>query len=151
MNPSVVGKGKRITLHFALKLEGGELVDSTFDKMPATFDFGDGNLPDNFCNLLTGMKAGDKAEFKVMPEQAFGQYNPNNVQRIKKDQFEEIELLQPGMMILFLDASKSEVPGVVAEIEDTHVVVDFNHPLAGKILFFEAEIIRVEDAVPEVG
>ncbi|MCP5208777.1 MAG: peptidylprolyl isomerase [Hahellaceae bacterium] len=151
MSQSVVGEGKRITLNFALKLENGEVVDTTFGKIPATFDFGDENLPEHFSRLLVGMAAGETGEFTVLPENAFGQHNPSNVQRFKRDQFAADMPLEKGMIISFQDAAKAEVPGVVHEIEESNVVIDFNHPLAGKTLVFEAEILRVEDSVPDVG
>ena len=151
MSQLVVGEGKKVTLHFALKLENGDVVDSTFDKSPATFEFGDDNLPENFAALLVGMSEGEKKSFKVLPEKSFGQPNPSNVQVFKKDQFKESMALELGMIINFQDASKSEVPGVVKKVTDEQVTIDFNHPLAGETLMFDAEIIRVEESVPDVG
>ncbi|WP_150914577.1 FKBP-type peptidyl-prolyl cis-trans isomerase [Marinobacter halotolerans] len=134
----------RVTLHFALKFSDGEVIDSTFDKAPATLEIGDDNLPQNFEAYLMGMKAGESNRYEVPPEKAFGQHNPNNVQTFKRKEFSPDMVLEKGVMISFADARQSELPGVVSRVEGDEVEVDFNHPLAGRTLTFEVEIIDVE-------
>ncbi|MEH6625104.1 MAG: peptidylprolyl isomerase [Motiliproteus sp.] len=145
MSEQLIGPGKQVTLHFAIKLEDGSIVDSNFDKDPATFAVGDGNLLAGFEQALSGMSAGEKQVLRIMPEQAFGMPNPNNVQVIPKDRFKDMEL-ELGMVMTFADAAQGELPGVVQSIETKQVSIDFNHPLAGRTLFFEVEIISIEDA-----
>jgi FKBP-type peptidyl-prolyl cis-trans isomerase SlpA len=91
-----------------------------------------------------GMKAGDRNTFEVPPEKAFGQRNPNNVQMFKRHEFSADMVVEKGVMISFADARQSELPGVVSHVEGDRVEVDFNHPLAGRTLTFEVEIIDVE-------
>ena len=79
-----VGEHTRITLHFELAMSDGAVVDTTFDKKPATFEFGDGQLPDGFQECLANMTAGQESTFEVLPEKAFGMPNPNNEQRFKR-------------------------------------------------------------------
>ncbi len=141
-----VDKGTRVTLHFALKFESGEVIDTTFDKDAATLEIGDENLPENFEAYLLGMKAGDKASYQVPPEKGFGQRNPNNVQTFKRHEFSADMVLEPGVMISFADARQQELPGVVSRVEGDEVEVDFNHPLSGRTLMFDVEIIDVEPA-----
>ncbi len=141
-----VDKGTRVTLHFALKFESGEVIDSTFDKDAATLEIGDESLPENFEAYLMGMKAGDKASYQVPPEKAFGQRNPNNMQTFKRHEFSADMVLDPGVMISFADARQQELPGVVSRVEGDQVEVDFNHPLSGRTLTFDVEIIDVEPA-----
>ncbi|ESQ98518.1 peptidyl-prolyl cis-trans isomerase [Stutzerimonas chloritidismutans AW-1] len=143
MTEQRIGPDKEVTLHFALGLETGELVDSTFDKKPATFTVGDGNLLPGFEQQLYGLKAGDKRTLQVAPEQGFGQPNPQNVQVMPRGQFAGMELSE-GLMVSFQDAARTELPGVVKAFDDNQVTVDFNHPLAGKTLTFEVEIIDVK-------
>ena len=138
-----IGPDKEVTLHFALKLENGDLVDSTFDKQPATFKFGDGNLLPGFELALQGLKAGDKRSLRIEPEHGFGPSNPQNVQVMPRGQFESMELSE-GLMVIFQDAAKGEVPGVVSVFDEQQVTIDFNHPLAGKVLTFEVEILDVK-------
>jgi FKBP-type peptidyl-prolyl cis-trans isomerase SlpA len=139
-----VDQQTRVTLNFALKFSDGEVIDSTFDKSPATLEIGDDNLPENFEAYLMGMKAGDSNRFEVPPEKAFGQHNPNNLQMFKRKEFSPDMVLEKGVMISFADARQSELPGVVSRVEGDEVEVDFNHPLAGRTLTFEVEIIDVE-------
>ncbi|MFT3929807.1 MAG: FKBP-type peptidyl-prolyl cis-trans isomerase [Spongiibacteraceae bacterium] len=140
---TAVAQGKKVTLHFALTLPGGDIVDSTFDKKPATFTVGDGNLLSGFENKLLGMKKGDRKQFTVTPEDAFGQPNPANVQHFKRSDFDPVMELHEGLIISFADASKAELPGVVKSFSDDEVVVDFNHPLAGRVIYFDVEILDV--------
>jgi FKBP-type peptidyl-prolyl cis-trans isomerase SlpA len=140
-----IGPDKEVTLHFALKLENGDVVDSTFDKQPATFRVGDGNLLPGFEVALYGFKAGDKRSLQIEPENAFGQPNPQNVQVMPRAQFAEMEL-SDGLLIIFNDAANAELPGVVKAFDDAQVTIDFNHPLAGKRLSFDVEIIEVRPA-----
>ncbi len=142
-----IGEGTEVTLHFALKLKNGDVVDSTFDKEPASFTFGDGNLLEGFERALLGLTEGAKKTFTIEPEDGFGQSNPNNIQHFSRDQFgDEIEL-EDGLMLSFADAQNAELPGVVVDLDDATVTVDFNHPLAGKAIQFEVEIIAVSPAV----
>nr|WP_299246155.1 FKBP-type peptidyl-prolyl cis-trans isomerase [uncultured Halomonas sp.] len=140
-----INEGMEVTLHFTLKLEDGTVVDSTRDKQPATFQVGDGNLPPGFEAPLTGLTDGETGSYTISPEHAFGQHNPQNVQRIPRESFENAEL-EEGLVMSFADAAGGEVPGVIAEIDDKHVEVDFNHPLAGRTLTFEVEVIEVRPA-----
>ncbi|MWV11769.1 FKBP-type peptidyl-prolyl cis-trans isomerase [Pseudomonas sp. R-28-1W-6] len=145
MTEQRIGPDREVTLHFALKLANGDVVDSTFDKQPATFKVGDGNLLPGFEAALFGFKAGDKRVVQVEPENAFGQPNPQNVQVMPRSQFQDMELSE-GLLVIFNDAANAELPGVVKAFDDAQVTIDFNHPLAGKTLNFEVEIIEVRPA-----
>ncbi|WP_415906289.1 FKBP-type peptidyl-prolyl cis-trans isomerase [Neptuniibacter sp. QD72_48] len=138
----LIGPGKTVTLHFAIKLEDGQIIDSNFEAEPATFTVGDGNLLEGFEKALFGLEEGTKQTLKILPENGFGMSNPSNVQNIPRSQFEGMELEQ-GLVISFADAGNGELPGVIAEFDDKMVSVDFNHPLAGKKLDFQVEILQV--------
>ncbi|MDG9781775.1 FKBP-type peptidyl-prolyl cis-trans isomerase [Metapseudomonas otitidis] len=137
-----IGPDREVTLNFAIKLENGDVVDSTFGKQPATFKVGDGNLLPGFENALFGLKAGDRRELPISPEQGFGQPNEQNVQVMPRSQFQDMELSE-GLLIIFNDAANAELPGVVKAFDADRVTIDFNHPLAGKTLRFEVEILAV--------
>jgi FKBP-type peptidyl-prolyl cis-trans isomerase SlpA len=149
MSEQTISSDSRVTLHFSLTLEDGTVVDSNFDKTPATFSMGDGSLLTGFESKLHGMVAGQQGSFKVLPEESFGQPNPNNIQQFPRKQFADDMELAEGLVISFADASKAELPGVVKNISPDTVTVDFNHPLAGRIIDFEVKIIEVAQA-PEV-
>jgi len=144
MSTTKVGENTLVTLHFSLSMKNGDLIDSTFDKQPAKFEFGDGQLPDGFQSYLVGMSAGETNEWQVPPEKSFGMPNPNNLQVMKRTDFSADMELAEGLVVSFADANKSELPGVVKSFDEDKVTIDFNHPLAGEILSFKVEIIDVK-------
>lgn len=137
-----------VSLHFSLALAGGDVIDSNFDKQAASFRFGDGSMLPGFEEKLLGLKAGDRIESVLRPEQAFGEVNPENMHRFPIAKFKNLledELIntEVGTVISFKDAGGFDLPGVVASISESTVVVDFNHPLAGKQILFKASIEAV--------
>ncbi|MFT6656401.1 MAG: FKBP-type peptidyl-prolyl cis-trans isomerase SlpA [Marinomonas primoryensis] len=142
---NLVKKSSRVTLHFELSLEDGQIVDSNFAQIPAGFVFGDGSLLPDFELALLGMSVGQEASYVMSPEKAFGAHNTNNLQRMPRSQFTMD--LEEGMVVSFADMKKNELPGVIADIGEKEVVVDFNHPLAGRSLTFRVQIVAIEEAV----
>ena len=133
--------GTKVTLHFALVLEDGDIIDSNFESAPATFTVGDGNLLPGFESTLMGLVNGDEREFTISPEDAFGQHNPQNVQRVDRSNFDQQEL-EIGAMFSFQNGD-GELPGVIVEFEDDEILIDFNHPLAGKNIIFQVKIMNI--------
>lgn len=144
-NPEI-GTGATVSMHFRLSLEDGAVIDSTFEKSPAEFTVGDGKLLPGFEKKLMGMVAGQAQTFTVLPEEGFGQPNPNNLQSFRPDVFAKDMELAEGLVVSFADANKAELPGVVKSISADEVVVDFNHPLAGRNIQFEVDILAVTPA-----
>ena len=140
----VIEQGCKVTLHFSLKLDDGSVVDSTPTQQPATLVIGDGNLPQGFEQTLLGLTPGETRTASVPPEKAFGMPNPNNVQRLARSSFATGVELEEGLVMSFADAANSELPGVIRSFDDDIVEVDFNHPLAGRELIFEVQILNVE-------
>ena len=133
--------GMSVTLHFSLVLEDGHIFDSNFESEPATFSVGDGNLLPGFESTLIGLVNGDEREFTIPPEQAFGQHNPQNVQAVERGNFDQEEL-ELGAMFSFQNGD-GELPGVIVDVDDNEVMIDFNHPLAGKNIIFQVKIIDI--------
>lgn len=145
-NDNRIGTGKRVTLHFSVLLMDGAVVDTTKERAPATFTVGDGNLLPGFEQSLLGLKAGDRRSIVLEAASAFGPHNPDNIQIMRRGLFSRDMQLEPGVVVSFADKSKAELPGVIVAVDDNEVTVDFNHPLAGKDLTFQVEIINVVDA-----
>ncbi len=149
MIPEYVGHGTRVTLHFALRLDDGNVVDSTFDRQPGELAFGDGTLPSGFESFIQGLRAGERKTFAVPPEKGFGMPNPGNVQHFRRQDFPEgLDLLE-GMVFSFADAANAELPGIIQAVTEDTVIVDFNHPLSGRHLEFEVEILRIQPLAAE--
>jgi len=144
-----IGPGTRVTLKFALKLPNGEEVDSTSNK-PAEFTVGDGNLLPGFEQAIFGLCAGESGIFQIDAENGFGPHLEDNIQRIRRDQFPVNMDLSEGLMFSFADQARGELPGVICLVGEEWVEVDFNHPLAGRELIFDVQILKVEQVSQEI-
>lgn len=141
----VIGAGKRVRLHFSLALADGQVVDSTRERpQPAEFTVGDGSLLPGFEKALFGLRAGDRRSVFIDAKRGFGEWSPDNQQTFMRTQFSGM-VLEPGTVVSFADRA-GELPGVVKALAEETVTVDFNHPLAGRDLVFEVDIIAVVDA-----
>jgi len=149
MTSTAIGPGTRGRLNFTLRLDSGDEVDSTGGK-PADFVVGDGNLLPGFERAMFGLRAGERGSLNIAAKDAFGLHNEDNVQKIRRDQFAPDMELSEGLVVSFADAQGAELPGVVGEIGEELVEVDFNHPLAGYDIVFEVEILEVEQVSNEI-
>jgi len=143
-----IKQGSQVTLHFSVALADGHVVDSNFDAVPASFRVGDGNMLPGFESQLLGLAEGDEVEKFLNPDQAFGLINEENVHRLPRSRFnrfldDEYEELQIGTVVSFKDPGGFDLPGVVKGKSENEVLVDFNHPLAGKEIVFKARIMSV--------
>lgn len=151
----LVAAGSKVTLHFSLSLADGTLIDSNFDKAPASFVMGDGSLLPGFEAALLKHGAGDKIDVLLPVEDGFGEVNPANIQVLPRRKFARIlanstEPVVEGTVLSFADAGGFEIPGVVKSIDEDTLVMDFNHPLAGREIRFNAAIISVVPADVQV-
>lgn len=143
-----IEQGCQISLHFSLALVDGQIIDSNFSTSPASFRLGDGNMLPGFEVALLGLKPGQQLETVLAPEQAFGTVNSKNQYRFAVAKFkdlleDDIIPLQVGAVVSFKNAAGFDFPGVITEVSDAAVAVDFNHPLAGKQIIFKADIVAV--------
>lgn len=143
-----VARNSTLTLHYRLALDDGTEVDSSFGGEPLTFSMGDGTLVAGLEELLLGLVAGARERFLVGPDQAFGGRDPDNVQMIERAQFDPSLSLEPGTVIGFVSPAGDEVPGTVVELHPDRVLIDFNHPLAGRNVVFQVHILEVASGAP---
>jgi FKBP-type peptidyl-prolyl cis-trans isomerase SlpA len=141
---TAVSANTRVTLHFSLSLADGQLIDSNFGAKPAQCIPGDGNLLPAFEACVIGLRVGDGRQFLVPAADAFGLRQDANLKRVPRERFaKDIELV-PGLVVSFAAAEGGELPGVVHRLMGDVIEVDFNHPLAGRDIVFDVEIIDVE-------
>ena len=134
--------GSKVALHFSVAIEDGVEIDNTRGREePVTLVIGDGNLLPGFEKALFGLRSGDRRTVHLPPEDAFGDWNPENVQRFDTVKFEQRPEI--GQMIEFEDKAKASLFGVVKSVNDDVTEIDFNHPLAGQNISFEVEIFKV--------
>ncbi|MBL4608443.1 MAG: FKBP-type peptidyl-prolyl cis-trans isomerase [Pseudomonadales bacterium] len=149
LSPSI-SLSSKVTLHFSIILddESQAELDSTFNGKPGTFIMGDGSLLPGFERYLLGMKVGETQEFKVPAKEGFGERQQENIQRMKRSEFDSGIELEKGLVLSFAQQDKKELPGMVADFDEDEVHIDFNHPLSGRDLLFKVEIIGIETNQP---
>lgn len=139
-----ISVGCRVTMHYALRLADGMEADCSFGDEPATFIMGDGTLDKGLELALYGLRPGNHQALTLMPGQAFGMRNEDAVKWVGRAVFPADMVPMPGQIVGFVDEHGQEIPGAVLEVNDDQVKVDFNHPLAGREIGFEVEILEVE-------
>jgi FKBP-type peptidyl-prolyl cis-trans isomerase SlpA len=139
----VVKPDSYLTLRYRVSLTDGTEAVSTFDMNPATLALGSGQLADSLERCLIGMRAGERRSYTLEPEAGFGLRNPELVQSIALTALPRPLEEDIGSQVAFTDASGAQFAGTVIEKGIGHAVFDFNHPLAGRTIVFEAEIVGI--------
>ncbi|MDX2456687.1 MAG: FKBP-type peptidyl-prolyl cis-trans isomerase [Gammaproteobacteria bacterium] len=132
-----------VTLHLSLMLKDGTVAESTLDDEPLTFTMGDGSFAEGLELGLYGLRPGDTQRLELYPEQAFGLHDPGKVHPLPRTDFDAEMALEPGLIIGFNTPGGEELSGTIITFDDVTVEVDFNHPLAGRVVIFDVEIIDV--------
>ncbi len=152
----VIEKDKMVSVVYELKYDDAEaqLIEKVEKDNPLTFLFGSGNMLEHFETNLGGLNEGDLFDFKLTAEQAYGPVTEQAVVNVPKTAFEvdgkiDEKLLTEGNSIPMMDSYGNKLHGIVLEITDEEVRMDFNHPLAGEDLHFKGKVVEVRDAKPE--
>jgi FKBP-type peptidyl-prolyl cis-trans isomerase SlyD len=128
--------------------DGDTVVDSNIGGQPLVFMFGKGQIIPGLETGIKEMNVGEKGDVLVKAVDAYGEYNPEATQDVPKEQFAGIDL-QEGMTLYGQGEDGGTVQVIVKEIKDEAVIVDFNHPMAGKDLMFSVTIGNIRDASAE--
>lgn len=139
--PATIENGKSIKLNYTLTVDG-EKIDSSEGKGPMTFVFGENRLVPGLEKGILGLKKGDKKSLTLTPEEAYGPANPQAVVEAPRASFQAKDI-QPGMAFSASGAQGEPMTGVVKELRGDMVLLDFNHPMAGKTLTFDIEVLEV--------
>jgi len=140
---------KVISFNYTLKDDEGTILDSSANKEPLTFLSGSQQIIPKLEEALNRMIIGSKKNVKIAAADAYGEYSESAIQKIKKDQFPKEANIEIGMTYIANSPDGKQMPFLVSEINEQDVIVDFNHPLAGKDLEFDVELLDVRDATPE--
>ena len=138
----MIQNGKTVKLQYVLMVDG-EIVDSSEKSGIFEYTHGKGQIINGLERALEGLKPGDTKKIHVGPDDAYGPINPNAVMEIPRDQIQEGEL-QIGMVLTGKSAEGKTLKGLITQINDDTVAINFNHPLAGKELYFEIEVVDVQ-------
>ena len=138
-----VRAGNLITLHYRVATGDDTELVSTFDSTPATLQLGSGELAAPLEHCLIGVNVGERHVFLLDADQAFGAHNPQLTQRMARTALPPDSSPELHGLIQFAAPNGDKFTGIVRELDDEAVLVDFNHPLAGKAVRFEVEIIGI--------
>lgn len=137
----MIQKGSTVIIHYTLQV-AGETIESSRGAQPFSFVQGAGEVIPGLEKGLEGLNTGDKKKITVSPEDGYGQKNPETLQRVPRTMFENIESLEVGNRVRGQQGSQI-FQAVVMEINENDVLLDFGHPLAGKVLEFDIEVMNV--------
>ncbi len=139
----MVRAGAELVLAYTLSLSDGTLVDEATKAEPLIFTAGDGTLDQSLESLLVGLAVGERYHFLIAAEEGFGLPDPEQVHPLSRSEFSEDAQLEPGTVYTFEAPSGEAIAATIDRVEDDQVWVDFNHPLAGRDLQFEVEILSI--------
>jgi len=143
-----VKQNDKVKVEYEGKLDDGTVFDSSTrngQNMPLEFTIGEGKVLPEFEKAVVGMEKDEEKEFKISAEQAYGPINPQAVQEIPKTAFPPGQEPKPGMIIGLKAPTGQQIPAKIKEVKESTVVIDMNHPLAGKNLNFKIKLIEIEN------
>lgn len=140
---SKVKDGNTVKVHYTGTLKDGSVFDSSVEREPLEFKLGEGQLIPGFEKAVIGMEEGDKTKVDIPVKEAYGEAREELIINVPKDQLPEDVQPEIGMQLQVNQPDGQPVPVRVAEISDDELTLDANHPLAGKDLAFEIELVEI--------
>lgn len=138
-----VSEGKTVKVHYTLTVDG-QVVDSSKGSEPLQFKAGEHKVIPGFEKAVMGMQVGEKKSFQVSPEEAYGPENPNAFQNVPKKQLPSNITPEKGMTLSTQSKDGKRINVRIHEVKKDVVVMNFNHPLAGKTLDFDIEVMEIQ-------
>jgi FKBP-type peptidyl-prolyl cis-trans isomerase SlyD len=144
----MIGKNAVVSIHYTLKDDAGQVMDSSVGGDPLTYLHGANNLIPGLEQELAGKTAGQSFSATIPPAQAYGESNPALIQTLDKAMFQGVEKIEPGMEFT-AQGPHGHQKIVVTEVNGDQVTIDANHEMAGKTLHFDVEVVEVRDATKQ--
>ncbi|MBN1924667.1 MAG: peptidylprolyl isomerase [Prolixibacteraceae bacterium] len=151
-----ISTNKMVTLRYTLRSDnmGGDIIEQTTEESPLKFVFGLGMMLPAFETNLAGLKQGDDFEMTLKAGEAYGEVDETSIVDLPKniflvDGFFDEERFRPGIQVPMQTSSGQRMNGIVLEVNENEIRMDFNHPLAGIDLHFSGNIIEVREATKE--
>lgn len=141
---SQVKEKDTVRVHYTGKLTTGEVFDSSLEREPLEFTLGQGMLIPGFENAVVNMKVNEKKTVNIPVDEAYGEKVDELFQKVAKEQLPENIKPEVGMGLVAQNPDGSERQLRVSEVNEDHIVVDANHPLAGQDLVFELELVEIK-------
>jgi FKBP-type peptidyl-prolyl cis-trans isomerase 2 len=141
---SIAKAGDQVAVHYTGKHTDGSIFDSSEGSTPLEFQIGSGMVIKGFDDGVTGMSIGDKKTIVIPAAEAYGEHSPENAVSMERTQIpSNIELALGASLNMHQDGGQV-VEVVITELTETHVTLDANHPLAGKDLTFDLELVSIQ-------
>ncbi|RNF52836.1 peptidylprolyl isomerase [Marinomonas hwangdonensis] len=137
-----------VSMHYTLTDEQGQELDSSIGQEPLVFLSGAQNIIDGLDKALQGKAAGDKVTVSVAPEDGYGAVHEELIQKVPAENFQGVDEIAVGMQFMAQTPGGQQAVTVIG-VEDDGIMLDGNHPLAGKTLNFDVEIVDVRIALAE--
>ncbi len=144
-----VHKDTVVSVDYTVKLDSGEVVDSSAESRPLEYLHGHKNIIPGLEAALEGMEVGESKHVTVAPADAYGERVEEAMEWFPRNAFPADVELAPGMMFQAHDAQGNVIMLVVREVEDDRVLVDYNHPLAGQTLHFDVTVVDIRPATAD--
>ena len=141
-----VKSGDKVRVHYHGKLSDGSTFDSSEGRDPLEFEVGSGSVIVGFDIGVTGMQVGQKKTVSIPVEDAYGPKQDDMIMEFSRDRFPEDMVPEIGMQLNMSNGAGQNFPVVIREVEETTVLLDANHPLAGEELVFDLELIEIVGA-----
>jgi FKBP-type peptidyl-prolyl cis-trans isomerase SlyD len=138
-----------VSIEYRLHLGDGKTIDESDPGEPLVYLHGYEQIVPGLEKALEGKKVGESLKVTVTPEEGYGEYDPDGVEEVPREDFPPDMELEAGGIVSATDEEGDEVDFLVKEVRPKTVVVDFNHPLAGKTLHFEVTVREVRAATKE--
>lgn len=141
----MIREGHFAAIHYTGKFDDGEVFDSSIGGDPYEFQVGTGSVIPGLDRAVMGMKENEEKDISLPPEDAYGEYNDALVKTFDREDLKADFDLEKEQTVLFRMENGASVPGLIEEVGDNEIVINFNHPLAGKTLHFHIKIVEIND------
>jgi len=138
-------EGDEVQVHYTGKLEDGTVFDTSEDGDPLSFTIGENRVIPGFEEAVTGMEPGDSKTTEVEPEQAYGEHRDDMVMEMERDQIPQDVDPEVGQQLQLRLENGQTVPVLITALGEDTVTIDANHPLAGRKLLFDIELVDVSE------
>ena len=135
--------GSLVRVHYTGKLPDGTVFDSSRDRQPLEFTLGQGQVIPGFEQAVAGMNSGETKTAEIPAEQAYGPYREDMVLEVSREQIPPQIKPEIGQQLELRDQQGQRIPARVTQANDNSITLDANHPLAGKSLTFDLELVEI--------